>query len=62
MLLDLTREEVALLKRLILAEDSHLGDTHLDSDDASMSVVDSLLVKFQDALDEIGLNSNSYTE
>jgi len=62
MLLDLTRAELALLKRLILAEDSHLGDTPLDSEDASMSVVDSLLVKLQDALDEIGLNSNLYTE
>jgi hypothetical protein len=58
MLLDLTQAELALLKRLVLAEDSHLDDTHLDSDDASISVVDSLLVKLQDALDEIGLNSN----
>jgi len=50
MVLDLTLEELTLLKQLILQDAKQLEDPSIT--DSSLPVIDLLLVKFQDALDE----------
>jgi len=50
--LDLTEEEIKLLQRNLLEYCAHLNGEDFDRAHQTEKVVDSLLVKFQDALDK----------